>query len=64
VGKYVLWNITAAVLLVSFSNLYYPQFYISFAIMVIIVFTIGIKIIVGSLYLFLYKMKTLCSCCH
>ena len=64
VGKYTFWNITASVLLISFSTMYYPQFYISFAIMVIIVFTIGIKIFIGLIYLVGYKFKTLCSCCQ
>lgn len=64
VGKYAIWNITAGVLLVSFSSLYYPQFFISFAIMIVIVITIGLKIIIGCLYLLKYKLASMCSCCR
>jgi chitin synthase len=64
VGKYTFWNITASVLLISSSTMYYPQFYISFAIMIIIVFTIGLKIVVGAFYLLVYKLKSLCTCCE
>lgn len=61
VGKYVFWNIVGSVLLLSFSQMYYPRFYISLVIMVLIVLTIGIKILIGFLYLISYKCK---SCCQ
>ena len=64
VAKYTFWNTIASVLLISYANLYYPQFYISFAIMVIIVVTIGLKIAIGTLYLLLYRIKSLCTCCQ
>jgi chitin synthase len=62
VAKYVIWNIIASVLLITFAELPSPRFYIAFVIMISIVVTIGIKIFVGSIYLFLYKCKNL-TCC-
>jgi hypothetical protein len=61
VGKYVFWNIVGSVLLLSFSQMYYPRFYISFAIMILIVLTIGIKILIGFAYLISYKCKGCCQ---
>lgn len=60
-GKYVFWNIVGSVLLLSFSQMYYPRFYISFVIMALVVLTIAIKILIGFLYLISYKCK---SCCQ
>jgi hypothetical protein len=61
VGKYTFWNIVGSVLLLSFSQLYYPRFYISFVIMILVVVTIGIKILIGFAYLISYKLKNCCK---
>lgn len=60
-GKYVFWNIVGSVLLLSFSQMYYPRFYISFAIMILIVLTIGIKILIGFAYFISYKCRNCCQ---
>jgi hypothetical protein len=60
VGKYVIWNVAASVVLLSFSQLEDPRFYISFGIMVMVVFTIGLKIVIGTFYFLFYKCRTCC----
>lgn len=59
VGKYVLWNTVASVLLISFSQSKYPRFYIAFVIMISVVLTLAIKIIVGGIYMVAYKCKNM-----
>jgi len=62
VAKYVFWNIVVGVVLLSLGSSYVPRFYITFAIVIMMAATMGIKITVAVGYLVYYKMKV-CTCC-
>jgi chitin synthase len=55
-GKFVIWNIIASVLLLSFSESYVPKFYITLVIMGIISLTLLIKVLLSVIYLVKYKL--------
>ena len=55
VSKYVFWNILTASILLSFGNENESRFYMTYIIMVILVFTLFMKIFLGTIYLIKYK---------
>jgi hypothetical protein len=61
VGKYLLWNVVASVLLLSFAEDSKPKFYISFVIIISIILTVGLKIFIGLIYLLKYKCQSACK---
>lgn len=64
VGKYLLWNVVASVLLLSFAEDSKPKFYISFVIIISIILTVGLKIFLGLVYLIKYKFQSACKSCQ
>ena len=63
VAKYVFWNIVFGVILLSFGSSYVPRFYITFGIVILMAFSIGIKIFVAVIYLIGYKLYNV-NCCE
>ena len=61
VVKYILWNITIGITLVTLGSSYLPRFFITIIIIGIISFCLFIKIIIGVIYTIAYKFKSCCS---
>lgn len=62
VSKYVIWNIILSVVLLSLGSSYTPRFFITIIIVGLMASSLGVKIIVGMLYVIKYKMAN-CLCC-
>ena len=60
-AKFVFWNAVITVVLISFANDEEVRFYLTFAIMGIIVLTILIKVLVGTVYLVKYRLANCCE---
>jgi chitin synthase len=54
VWKFIFWNMVVGVLIVSFGDSYTPRFFISFILLIILLFTMVVKIIIGLIYLIHY----------
>ena len=63
VAKYVFWNIVFGVVLLTLGSSYVPRFYITFAIVILMAVSIGIKIFVAVIYLIGYKLYN-GKCCE
>ena len=59
-AKFVFWNAITTVVLISFANNEEVRFYLTFAIMSLIVLTIVIKVLVGMGYLIKYRLTNCC----
>jgi chitin synthase len=62
VAKYVIWNIILAVVLLSFGSSYTPRFFITIVMVVMMAGTLALKIVIGCIYMVIYKMGT-CGWC-
>lgn len=60
VVKFVIWNVAASVVLLSFAQLPVPRFYITFVLMMLIILTLLFKIIVGMIYLVVHRIQRCC----
>ena len=63
VFKFVFWNIIASGALLSVGGgmdeaSYIPRFYLTFGIMCLLAFTLIIKVVLGTIYLFIYRCKS------
>ena len=58
VGKYVFWNIVTAFILLSVGNDNVPRFFLTYVIMVILIFTLFLKVFLGTIYLLKYKCQS------
>jgi len=63
VGKYVFWNIIVGVLILSFGSSYTPRFFITIIMVAVMASSLGIKILVGCIYMIKYKLSTI-GCCQ
>ena len=62
VFKFVFWNIIVSGALLSVGGgmdeaSYIPRFYLTFGIMCLLAFTLIIKVVLGTIYLFIYRCK-------
>lgn len=55
VSKLIIWNGIVGFILLSLSNSYATRFYVTYAIMVLLAFTMLIKVFLAVTYLFSYK---------
>ncbi len=62
VSKYVFWNIILSVVLLSLGSSYAPRFFITLIIVCLMGSSLGIKIIIGMLYVIKYKMTNTICC--
>lgn len=61
VAKFVIWNTIASILLLSYAELSVVKFYLTFVLMGLIVLSLLVKIIIGTIYLFKHKLSKCCS---
>lgn len=57
VSKFVLYNLVVGFLLLLFGDLYVIRFWLTFAIMILLGFTLAIKVILGGIYLLCYRFS-------
>jgi hypothetical protein len=55
VSKFVLYNLVVGFLLILFGDNYVIRFWFTFGIMVLLGFTLAIKVLIGSVYLLIYR---------
>jgi hypothetical protein len=55
VSKFVLYNLVVGFLLILFGDNYVIRFWFTFGIMVLLGFTLAIKVLIGSIYLLIYR---------
>lgn len=55
VSKFVLYNIVVGFILLIFGDEYVARFWLTFAIMILLVVTLGIKVIMATIYLLSYR---------
>jgi len=58
VSKYVFWNILVAFMLLTAGGDAIPRFYVTYIIMIILAFTLVLKIFLAIIYLIKYKCKS------
>lgn len=56
VAKLVFWNVVVAGLLIHWGSNYLVRFYLTFALMIIIAFTMALKVVLAILYYIYYKV--------
>lgn len=61
VMKFLIWNVFASVILLTFANIPIPRFYITFALMSLIILSLFLKIFIGLLYLIYYRVANSCN---
>jgi len=59
--KFLIWNVIASVFLLSFAEIPIPRFYITFALMMLIIFSLFLKIFIGLIYLIYYRLANACT---
>ena len=57
VGKYLLWNIGIGLLLINVGDEYETRFFITITMFGIVTGLVGVKIIIGCLYMIKYKLS-------
>lgn len=55
VSKFVLYNIVVGFILLIFGDEYVARFWITFLIMILLTVTLGIKVILATIYLLSYR---------
>jgi|LakMenEpi03Aug12_release.lakeMendotaPanAssembly.Ray.scaffolds.fasta_scaffold4423301_1 hypothetical protein len=55
VSKFVLYNLVVGFFLILFGDNYVIRFWFTFGIMVLLGFTLAIKVLIGSIYLLIYR---------
>ena len=57
-AKYVIWNIIIAAVLLTLGASYVPRFFVTILMVVLIGFTMSIKVFVGAAYMLVYWCKS------
>jgi chitin synthase len=60
VGKYVIWNVILATVLLTLGSSYATRFFVTLVMVGLITSTLIIKVVVGLGYMFSYRFKTCC----
>lgn len=56
VSKFVLYNIVTGFLLLLFGDEYTTRFWLTFSIMVTLILTLGLKVLLATIYLLTYRI--------
>ena len=58
VAKYVIWNIIVAAILLTLGSMYTYRFYVTLVMVGLIAFSLGVKVILGVIYMIFHKCKS------
>ena len=61
VCKFVFWNSAFGFVIILLSDTYVVRFYLTFVIMVVLGFTLFLKILIGLIYIFKYSCSRCCN---